>query len=67
MLYYQILAFTIHEKNFKKSYKNSNFETWAPIWNEEFELPDGSYSVPDIQDDFENIIKKHEQKVLQIF
>ena len=27
--------------------------------NEEFELPDGSYSVSDIQDHFEYIIKSH--------
>ena len=32
----------------------------APTWNEEFELPDGSYFVSDIQDYFEYIIKKHE-------
>ena len=32
----------------------------APTWNAEFELPDGSYSVSDIQDYFEYIIKKHE-------
>ena len=31
-----------------------------PTWNEKFELPDGSYSVSDIQDYFEYIIKKHE-------
>ena len=29
-------------------------------WDEEFGLPDGSYSVSDIQDYFEYIIKKHE-------
>ena len=28
----------------------------APIWNEEFELPDGSYSVSNIQDYFEYIL-----------
>ena len=28
----------------------------APIWNEEFELPDGSYSILDY---FEHILKKH--------
>ena len=28
--------------------------------NEEFELPEGSNSVPDIQDYFEYIMKKHE-------
>ena len=30
------------------------------MWNDEFELPDGSYSVSDTQYYFENIIKKHE-------
>ena len=29
-------------------------------WNEEFELPEGSYSVPDFQDHFEYTIKRHE-------
>ena len=32
-------------KNIKKSYKNNTYETSAPTWNEEFELPDESYSV----------------------
>ena len=35
-------------KDIKKSYKNNKFNIYAPIWNEEFELPDGSYSIPDI-------------------
>ena len=39
-------------KNMKKSYKNNKFKISAPTWNEEFELPDGSYSVSDIQDYF---------------
>ena len=30
-------------KNIKKSYKNNKFKILAPTWNEEFELPDGSY------------------------
>ena len=30
----------------------------APAWNDEFDLPDGSYSTSDIQDYFEYIIKK---------
>ena len=50
MLRYQILALTIHGKKKKESYKNNNFKISAPTWNEEFELPDGSYSVSDIQD-----------------
>ena len=36
----------------------------APTWNEEFELPDGSYSVADIQDYFEYIIKNMRQLLI---
>ena len=32
----------------------------APTWNDTFDLPDDSYSITDIQDYFESIIKKHE-------
>ena len=32
----------------------------APTWNDTFDLSPGSYSVSDIQDYFEIIIKKHE-------
>ena len=46
--------------NIKWWYKNNKFKISAPTWNEEFELPDGSYSVLDIQDYFEDIIKNHE-------
>ena len=36
-------------KNVKKSYKNNKFKMSAlSVWNEKFELPDGSYSVSDI-------------------
>ena len=47
-------------ENIKKSYNNNKFKISAPTWNEKFELPDGSYSVSDIQDYFEYILKKHE-------
>ena len=50
-------------KNMKKSYKNNKFKISAPTWNEEFELPDGSYSVSDIQDYFEYILKKHGENI----
>ena len=48
-------------KNIKNSYNNNKFKISAPKWNEEFTLPDGSYSVSDIQDYFEYILKKHEE------
>ena len=41
------------------SYKNYRLKISTPTWNEEFELPDGSYSVSDIQDYFEYILKKN--------
>ena len=47
-------------KNIKQSYKNNKFKISAPTSNEDFELPDGSYLVSDIQDYFEYIFKKHE-------
>ena len=46
-------------KNIKSSYNNNKFKISAPTWNDKFELPDGSYSVSDIQDYFEYILKKY--------
>ena len=50
-------------KNIKSSYNNNKFKISAPTWNDKFELPDESYSVPDIQDYFEYILKKHGKSV----
>ena len=47
-------------KNIKSKYKNNKFRISAPTWNDTFELPDCSYSIADIQDYFEFLIKKHE-------
>ena len=44
----------------KTSYTNNKFKILAPTCNEEFELPDGSYSVSDIKDYFKYILQKHE-------
>ena len=44
-------------KNIKSKYSNNKVKITAPTWNDEFNLPDGSYSVFDIQDCFEYIIK----------
>ena len=53
-------------KNIKKSYKNNKFKISGPTWNEEFELPDGSYSASDIQDYFEYIFQKSMRQLLII-
>ena len=50
-------------KNIKSSYNNNKLKISAPIWTDEFELPDGSYSISDIQDPFEYILKKHSESV----
>ena len=42
--------------------KNNKFKTSILTWNEEFQLPDGSYSISNIQDYFECILKKHGRK-----
>ena len=47
-------------ENIKSEYNNSKFKISAPTWNYKFDLPDASYSVSDIQDYFEYIIKTHE-------
>ena len=49
--------------NIESSYKNNKFKISAPTWNDKFELPDGSYSVSNIQDYFEYILKKHGEDI----
>ena len=46
-------------KNIKSTDNNNTFKISTPTWNNEFELSDGSYSISDIHDYFEFIIKKH--------
>ena len=52
-------------ENKKSSYNNNKFKISASTWNDEFELPDGSYSVSDIQDYFEYILKKHGEYIVK--
>ena len=51
MLLIQTLL-SVYYTNIKKSCEENKFKISAPTWNEEFELPDGSYSVSAIQDYF---------------
>ena len=44
-------------KNIRKQYKYDKLKIIAWIWNDEFELPDGSYYMSDIQDHIEYIIR----------
>ena len=47
-------------KNIKSIYNNNKFKIFAPTWNDTFDLPDGSYNIPAIQNYIEYVIKKHE-------
>ena len=49
-------------ENIKSAYKNKKIKISASTWNVELHLLDGSYSISDMQDYFEYIIKKHETK-----
>ena len=51
-------------KNIKESCNNNKFRRLAPAWNKELELPDGSYSILDIQKYCEHILKKHGGKII---
>ena len=50
-------------KNIKSSYNYNTLKISAPTWSNTFDLPDGSYSIADIQDYFEYILKKHSENV----
>ena len=50
-------------RNMKSSCHNNKFKISTPTCNGEFELPDGLYSVSDIQDYFEYILKKHGEDI----
>ena len=47
-------------KNIKSEYNNNKFKIHAPIWNDEFNLPNGSYNIEQIPDYFKYIIEKYE-------
>ena len=56
MLLYQVLAYTIHAKIQKSHINTINIKS-APTWNEEFELPNESYSTSDIENYLNTYIK----------
>ena len=50
MLLFKTYLFITSRKSIGKQYKNYELKIIGPTWNDEFELPDGSYSMSDIQD-----------------
>ena len=55
------------QKNIKSSYNNNEFKISAPTWNDNFELPDESYSVSVIHDYFECFLKKHDNPSIRLY
>ena len=47
----------------ENTYNNIKFKISSPTWNDKFELTDGSYAISNIQDYFEFILKKYEEKI----
>ena len=52
--------YLLHLGKLRKQYKNNKLKITASTWNDEFALPDGSYSVPDIQDYIEYTLRNME-------
>ena len=50
-------------ENIKSRYNNNKFKISGPTWSERFDLPDGSYTVPNIQYYFLKMIQKHEPTI----
>ena len=48
-------------KNIKSAYSNNKFKISAPTWNDEFDLPDGSYSISYIKITLSTLLKKMTQ------
>ena len=52
-------------KNIKSAYINNKFRIFASNWNDEFDIPDGSYSISKIQQIILNVLLKR-MKLQQI-
>ena len=59
MLLFKIYIFITRGKIYKNSINTANSNIIASTWNDESELPYGSYSVSNIPDYLQYIIKKH--------
>ena len=47
----------------KSSYNNKKFKISTPKWSDEFQLPDGPYSISDIGDYLKYVLKKDSENV----
>ena len=56
----QNLSICYRQKNTRRKNKSNKLKIITPTQNDEFELPDGSYSISDVQDYIQFIIKRHD-------
>ena len=59
------LSNLLHMEKHKKLINNNKFTISAPAWNHKFELPDGLYSISNIQDYFEYTSKSMEKILIK--
>ena len=61
------IKFSVYDtwEHTKKSYGNNKLKISTQAWNNKFELADGSYSISDIQDYFEYIIKNIDNRPIE--
>ena len=50
----------MQKKNVKPVYDNNKSKISPPTWDDEFDFPNGSYTISDIQGYFECVTKKNE-------
>ena len=50
-------------KKINSKYNNNKLKIPGPTWSETFDLPEGSYTIPDIPDCFLKMIQKHEPTI----
>ena len=52
-----LASLSIYYTYVKSVYINNKFKISAPTWNDTFDLPDGSYNIPAMQNYIEHVIK----------
>ena len=53
-------------ENINSKYNYNKFKISGPTWSQTFDLADGSYEIPHIQDYFLKMTEKHEPKIGQV-
>ena len=63
---YHVSVYTMPGKTLKNHTITINLKFQLSIWNDKFELPNGSYSISDVQDYFEYILNNTEKRLKKL-